>query len=376
MACGSICSVPVAVTLDVLPAGRGDCLWVECHRPGDRPWRLLVDGGLPEFWPTVRARIDALPADDRRIDLVVVSHIDSDHIGGVIPLFTDADLDVEIGDVWFNGLPQLPDAAGQSRSVRQGENLVELLSGAGTGDPPPWNEAFGRSAVVTEGDGAVRPIHVDGWPVITLLSPTPKRLVRLRTEWERETDRVRRGEPSDEEAPASPRRPLDDLSVVAATVTAKDSSAANGSSIAFLLEHRGTTCLLGADAFASVLGAALTTLANRRGGIPIELDVFKLPHHASRGNVLSALVALAPARHYVVSTNGDRFDHPDDEALARVVVSGPVGLTLWFNHATAATERWGDPSLRERYGHDARYPGDAGAGGPAGGIRIELEARP
>ena len=53
-----------------------------------------------------------------------------------------------------------------------------------------------------------------------------------------------------------------------------------------------------------MLGKALTTLANQRGG-PIGIDAFKLSHHASQGNVTPALLALAPAHHYIVSTNGD-----------------------------------------------------------------------
>ena len=51
----------------------------------------------------LRERVLALPADDRVIDLAVVSHIDSDHIGGLLALFTAAaDLGVQFGDVWFN----------------------------------------------------------------------------------------------------------------------------------------------------------------------------------------------------------------------------------------------------------------------------------
>ncbi len=319
----------------------------------------------------LRDRIDQLSPRDRHIDLVVVTHIDADHIGGILPLFS-SNVGLSIGDVWFNGLPQLPDDGGVSRSVAQGANLVGLLSAAGTGTPPPWNEAFGRAAVMTGGDGALLPVERDGWPSITLLSPTPRRLARLRTAWERDMARVRRGEPTDEPAAHRRRADLTDLAAVAATPTPKDTSAANGSSIGFLLEHAGTACLLGADAFSSVLGAALTTLANQRGGTPIDVDLFKLPHHASQANITPALLRLVPARHYVVSTNGDRFDHPDDIALARVVTAGPCGLTLWFNYATPATQRWGDPTLTQRYGFSARYPDSA----PSAGIRIELESRP
>jgi hypothetical protein len=131
---------------------------------------------------------------------------------------------------------------------------------------------------------------------------------------------------------------------------------ANRSSIAFLLEHAGASCLLAADAAVPVLGAALTTLVNSRGLRELEVDIFKLSHHGSKGNVTASLLSLAPARNYIVSTNGDRFHHPDDVALARVVTSAPLGSRVWFNYATSAALRWSDARLCDRYEYETKYP--------------------
>jgi beta-lactamase superfamily II metal-dependent hydrolase len=161
------------------------------------------------------------------------------------------------------------------------------------------------------------------------------------------------------------------LHALAKTATPLDTSKPNGSSIAFLLEHRGRRCLFAADAFSTVLGPALTSLANARGGKPIELDVFKLSHHGSHGNTTNALLALVPAEHYVISTNGDRFNHPDDIALARVVTSATRPPTLWFNYASKAAQRWSDPALCEKYAFQTQQPMDAATPG----VRIELPAR-
>lgn len=362
--------MPGAIEIDVLAADRGDCLWIECAREGGRPWRLLFDGGMPETWPLLRQRVEALDPADRLFDLAVVSHVDSDHIGGMLALLGAPELGVRFGDVWFNGLPQLPqDPAGPSRSVAEGESLMRLLSG-GTAAPLPWNRAFGGSAVMTAGDGGVLELRRADEPAITLLSPTPKRLTALRRKWVVELARLQRGEPAEPPAPPSPPAPLDDLPALAATETGRDSSAANGSSIAFLLEHRGASVLLAADAFASVLGAALRALANARRQPAVEVDVFKLSHHASKGNVTEKLLALAPARHYVVSTNGARFHHPDDIALARVATTAQPGARIWFNYATPQTLRWGERQLCARHEYDALYPPDDSCG-----VRLSLSGR-
>jgi hypothetical protein len=208
------------------------------------------------------------------------------------------------------------------------------------------------------------------WPKITLLSPTTRRLGALRRSWTEALNRVQRGEPDEAPFAAVPTSPLDDLEKLAATETTADRSIPNGSSIAFLLEHGGASCLLAADAFVPVLGAALTSLVNHRGGQPVDLDVFKLSHHGSERNTTQKLLALAPARHYVVSTNGDAFSHPDDVALARVLTFGTIPPTLWFNYGTDANRRWGDPALCARYGHRARFPASHEAG-----VRLELPRR-
>jgi beta-lactamase superfamily II metal-dependent hydrolase len=290
-----------AIVIDVLPAGRGDALWIECDTGGSRPWRMIVDGGMPDTFPVLRERVLELDADDRIIDLAVVSHIDADHIGGLLALLTAAaDLGVQFGDVWFNGLSQLPESEGvQSRSFREGESLVKLLSGAGS-VPLPWNVAFGGCAAMTSGDAAIALVELGAAPTITLLSPTPCRLIALRKTWDAALEGVRRGVAPEPPSPPEPPAPLDDLEALAATPTAMDGSRANGSSIAFLLEHRGASALFAADAFVPVLGAALTTLANLRGGQPVHLDAFKLSHHGSKANVTPELLTLAPADRYVV----------------------------------------------------------------------------
>jgi hypothetical protein len=120
-----------------------------------------------------------------------------------------------------------------------------------------------------------------------------------------------------------------------------------------------------------VLGAGLKGVAAARGQETLPVDAFKLPHHGSKGNVLRALVEVAPAQHYLVSSNGDTFHHPDDQAIARVLLAAPGDPTVWFNYDNARTRRWADEDLRARYGYDVRYPTD-----PAGGVVLELPERP
>jgi hypothetical protein len=82
------------------------------------------------------------------------------------------------------------------------------------------------------------------------------------------------------------------------------------------------------------------------------------------------LLKAVQANHYIFSTNNAIFRHPDDEAVARVLVHGGRQPTLWFNYATERNRRWADEALLARHGYQARYPE---AGKP--GVTIALPAR-
>ena len=347
-----------AITLEVLPAGFGDCLLISCP-VGRRTWRVLVDTGPDETYPALKARLAKLPADGtgkRHIDLFVVTHIDHDHIGGVAQLLNDSSLGLTFGDVWFNAPPR-PAA----RGVAEGEALAQIL--AGTKRVLPWNVAWSGKPVSTPAEAGGVELTGRGLPSVTLLSPTPERLQDLYKVWARELERLRQKEREvPEPETAVPRGGMPDLHALAARVTQTDKAVANGSSIAMLIEHKGASVLLGADAFPTVLVPALNALSTRRGlAGPMKVDVFKLSHHGSRANVTQELMRAVQAEHYVFSTNGAQFGHPNDEAVARVII-GSKRPTLWFNYATERNQRWAEPALLAKHGHQVRYP----AGGQAG----------
>jgi hypothetical protein len=168
------------------------------------------------------------------------------------------------------------------------------------------------------------------------------------------------------------------LEAIACRPTTNDKAPPNGSSIAFLAEFRDRSILFGADAFPTVLYPALLRLARDRSGFsddvaeddvpPLHVDVFKLPHHGSRANIAADLFDVIRADHYVISTSGKRFDHPDEEAMARVILYGRPSHggqhTLWFNYASETTMRWMDPTLMRTYGYataGAKPDGPVGA---------------
>ena len=355
-----------AITLDVLPAGFGDCLLISCP-VGSSTWRMLIDTGPDEAYPALRRRLQQIPlgADGKRhIDLFVVSHIDHDHIGGVGLLLGDDELSLSFDDIWFNAPPRP-----RIRGVAEGQSLADILGGGHKA--LPWNVAWSGQPVSTPAEGGGVELTGPGLPKVTLLSPTPDRLGDLYKVWAKELERLRRKERDRAEPePAVTRGGLPSIEALAARVTPTDKAVPNGSSIAMLLEHQGASVLLSADAFPTVLVPALAALAERRGITgPLPVDAVKLSHHGSRANVTQDLLSAVDARHFIFSTNNAYFKHPNAEAVARVIV-GRTKPTLWFNYDTPSNRQWAAPDLIAKYGHVARYPDR-----PDTGVTLELAAR-
>ena len=173
------------IRLEMLPAAHGDCLWIE-YGTRQQTHRILIDGGPAHTYPALRERILHLPAGQRHFELLVITHIDGDHIEGVIRLLQDAaGLQCTFSRIWFNGRDQLnkvPDPAGHSLGSVQGEMLGVLIADyeAHTGRKV-WNVDLpqGLASVDTETE-TLPSVDLEGGCRLTLLSPNHERLLDLK----------------------------------------------------------------------------------------------------------------------------------------------------------------------------------------------------
>lgn len=250
----------------------------------------------------------------------------------------------------------------------EGETLSELLSSSDR--PLPWNVAFSGHAVATRDDRNFFEVPaMPGYPRIRLLSPTPERLAKLLPWWDKELERLRRRESNPEEEREATPSKFPDLEALAAHKPRPDRSLTNGSSIAILLEHQGTSALLAADAFATDLFNSLLALAEHRHLLtkdrrlchPLRVNAFKLSHHGSRGNLKNELFGVVEAKDYIVCTDAGH-GLPNDEALARAVRYGGDVPALWFNYATERNVRWADRGLQTKHTFESHFPEEPGQG--------------
>lgn len=338
------------LNVQMLAAGHGDALIVEYGNPTRR---ILVDGG-PWFtydkeWGIRKRLRELADRGDARFELLIVTHIDTDHIDGIVKLFQDPELaGVEFKDVWFNGWKHIQKRATGVLGALHGEILGALIEERGI----PWNghKKLGGGPVMVLDEGPLPSFELAGGAVVTLLSPGPAELDALRMEWPKSLERSGFTGPRDRGAV------LEELATRARYGPPRgvlgeepDSAAANGSSISVIIEHEDDRVLLTGDAHSPVLVRTLTRYQADHGG-PLQVSDFKLPHHGSFSNLSRNLIKLVRPRRYLVSSSSQFYGHPDENAIKLILKhhEGPPP-ELVFNYRTPKTIPWFDNQDPARY---------------------------
>ena len=362
--------------LSALPARQGDAIWIRWGAAAN-PHQMIIDMGTGGSGKKVRQRILDLPENRRIFDLIVVTHVDEDHIGGLLTCLAEADPipGFKAKDVWFNGFEHL-----SGQSITTGPNLEPL--GPAQGEKlsnwlrtQAWNKAFAGAPVRRVPGEAVKTVRLHDNLKLSVLGPTPERLEAFIDTWKEEVRIAIENGRLDEaivspglEVLGSEEPPVlenaSDLEDLATESDGKDGSAANGSSIALLLEYEDRKLILAGDAFSDDLVEGIKAVSPDER---LHLDLFKLPHHGSKKNVHIELVESVDCDRWLISTDGTRFQHPDAEAVARILAFRTVADPLLsFNTPSKFNGWWKKQEWIDMFGYEVEY------GSAEDGLTIEL----
>jgi beta-lactamase superfamily II metal-dependent hydrolase len=338
----------VIFTLEALRAKHGDSLVLHFGE-ADAPRFIVIDGGPSGVYADAfRPRLDELAArwsdgdGQLPIDVLMVSHMDDDHIRGVLDLserLTETSAvepsPFRIATLWHNSFS---DVIGRTGTGIVASTVAESPArvAAAAGEASPW-EGNAQAVVASVpqarklrdnaaglGWTANRPFaglvaapaaggHVErfGPLTLTVVGPLEEQVEALRVDWEKKVRALRQA--GDAKAAQIAAKDLDD-------------SVYNLSSIVCLaeLEETGKRMLLTGDARGDHVldGLERARLTDANG--EIEVDVLKLPHHGSDRNVDDAFFRRIRARHYVISGDG-KHDNPEPETLRMISRNRPDG---------------------------------------------------
>jgi hypothetical protein len=309
--------------LEALAAKHGDALLLH-YGTTAKPRLIVIDGGPGGVWAkALSPRLDDLRAergDPLEIRMLMVSHVDDDHIRGVLDmtqrmsnrLDDSQPAEYSIDEIWFNAfddvlgnsqvaaIAQPSAAASLSGSLQSAGALI-----ASVGQGRRLRDRIRHLGLEQNGGD---PLIVAGWDwdigdglTFTIVGPLQSEIDAFQTAWDKEV-----------------RAKGWDANVAAAEVAAYlDKSAWNLASLVVLAECHGKRMLLTGDARGDhiLAGLAEQGLSDASG---IDVDVLKVPHHGSDRNVSPEFFEAVRADHYVISGNGEH--HNPEIATLRMIL--------------------------------------------------------
>ena len=327
----------MVLSFDVRRARKGDCSILHFGTP-DEPGLILTDGGPSQVWkPQLKPRLaqirEARNVDDDQplpVDLMMLSHIDDDHINGILELtgelVTAANagepLPLKIRQLWHNSFDDIigdtPNellasvtaaygaaglsgeldsegfAAGTAQVLASVEQGIHLRDDARRLNLP-INKAFDGKLV--KADGKTKAADMGKGLKMTVVGPMKQELLNL----QKEHDAFLKKSQKEKKAPTS----------LAAFV---DESVANLSSIVVLAEAENKRILLTGDARGDKIMEGLELVGLLPKDDNMHVDILKVPHHGSDRNMETIFFERVKADHYVFSGNGEH-GNPERKTL-------------------------------------------------------------
>lgn len=296
----------------------GDAARVSYKGNDEKLHYIFIDAGYERTYREILANeVKAVEIDGGKIDLWVISHIHDDHIGGAISYIKAIEKD-EAKDIvlkwWYNHpYKVIKDASfpipalyvSEAKSFAQGERLTSYIQAA---------RCLPKFDIVQSN----KVVDLNGMK-ITLLSPTPDALQRLREKY----DSVSLGFHEMTTISEPMERVINDYNqkVECFDIEAfdEDISVENNSSISMLTEHDGKKILWLADSFSSTVIDALTKLGYSTKN-PLKVDLVKVSHHGSRGNNSSHLYNMIRSDKFMFCGSGvNKHQLPTKECMVRIL---------------------------------------------------------
>jgi beta-lactamase superfamily II metal-dependent hydrolase len=320
--------------LHVVQAEYGDCLILESVI-GKNSTTVLVDGGpYQTFEKHLKPTLQKLPISGK-IDLVVLSHIDNDHIIGLLDLFEEIKEQrekgtkelVNISKLWhnsFNDLVQIDEDANTflknsflNLDFRSKEEQKKMESSITSIIMKGFQQGTDLTSLAKSLKIAINPefdklVLVKNVPkiikfkgiIFRILGPTEKNLKKLREVWK---DWVNKNKLNQ------------DLEFGLLQIL--DKSIPNLSSIMLLLESKNKKILFTGDGSGEDIIKVLSINAMLDKEGKFYVDVLKVPHHGSDRNASREFFNTVIADYYVISANG-RDDNPSVSTLKWIIEIG------------------------------------------------------
>lgn len=323
----------MSIKVNVLKAYDGDCFIINLENKKQK-YNILIDGGDYDTYEDILKvkLLNIFMNKDENIDLLVITHIDDDHIGGIKALFEDSSIDKsvlkkKIKKVWFNSAEVIANSVKfkieediKKREVKIFKNDVIKISKSNANSLEREFKELGIELEVIKKAKVCKKIDD---MCFTILSPTYEKLEKLHKEWPVPNLSI--------SSYSSDYKKNIEETILTDNLRCNDSNNANGASIAFILEFMDKKLLMLGDAYEDVLRQSLVDLGYSKEN-KLKVDLVKVSHHASNGNASKELIEMIECEKYIISSDGSIKNLPGKRCLSRIIKYSILRPIFYFNY--------------------------------------------
>lgn len=377
------------LSIKLFPAEYGDCIMLSIGK--HHQYNILIDGGLSKTYQKyIKSEIQHIKEMRQKIGLIVCTHMDNDHICGLIQVLKEADSDF-VENIWYNGFLQIVDSRFYSQKEnnftdRDNKILDRIISKGMVSDAEqeiginegmslgvlieerkiPLNLVVGGQVICSE---LVENRHEIASNIfITVLGPSKNDIIELEDHWKKEmvsrnymfrvSDKIKLTEAFEYQIECIKSiynkesfkiSEDEDLTKYIGDLEESDESIVNRSSISFILEYNDKKYLFLGDA---VIDKALLKKIEDVVGFEYRFSAIKLPHHGSRYNITHDFISRYSADEYYCLTNSVKYGHPDLEVLATILCKDSKFKKLIFNYPIDKAYFLNKEEWKEKYNYD------------------------
>ena len=356
------------IVVEMLPAQEGDCFLIAV----DNKYHILVDGGTPyTYRHYLKSRLIKLAEDKKVIDLLIVTHVDNDHIGGIIPFIKENGNAsnpqiIPVKEVWHNSYRHLQFDKNGKLEFREKEILKSIVAKGAMEEHIKNNDESVKEISGYQGTTLAGLLYSNGYnwntisnnlPIrkgvfqeidknihIKVIAPQDNELEELGKVWKKQLMQKKHSflfsdellfddayeyymrflrEPFIEAREISYMKEEENIEKLAYKEYPSDISVVNNSSICFEIDYKGTLLLFLGDKSVGSLDMNL---------IKEKYALLKVPHHGSNNNYSIEFAKKVHADVYLLSTNGRKYQHPDKEMVAKIIYFNKEKKKIFFNY--------------------------------------------